>query len=71
MMPSKKWNYQADVIFTDPPWNLGNLNTFYMKAQKQERHKSFERFYLRLFECIADINPRSCYVNRMVMAWPY
>jgi hypothetical protein len=54
---------QADVIFTDPPWNLGNLNTFYMKAQKQERHKSFERFYLRLFECIADINPRSCYVE--------
>jgi len=54
---------QADVIFTDPPWNLGNLNTFYMKAQKQERHNSFEGFYRRLFECIAIINPRACYVE--------
>ena len=22
----------ADIIFTDSPWNLGNLNTFYTKA---------------------------------------
>ncbi len=54
---------QADVIFTDPPWNLGNLNAFYMKAQKQERHNSFEGFYRRLFECITTIKPKACYVE--------
>lgn len=54
---------QADIIFTDPPWNLGNLNTFYMKADKRERHKSFDGFYKRLFECIALVNPRSCYIE--------
>lgn len=53
----------ADVLFIDPPWNLGNLNTFYMKANKSERHKSFEIFYTRLFECIAAISPKTCYVE--------
>lgn len=55
---------QADLIFVDPPWNLGNLNTFYSKAEIDERHDSFRRFYERLFACIGDfINPHTCYVE--------
>jgi hypothetical protein len=54
---------QADLIFVDPPWNLGNANTFYMKAEKEERLISFEIFYNRLFECIGMIDPTICYVE--------
>jgi len=54
---------QADLLFVDPPWNLGNINTFYMKADKSERVESFESFYQRLFECIAEIKAKTCYVE--------
>lgn len=54
----------ADILFIDPPWNLGNLNTFYTKADKIDEHKkSFESFYDRLFECIADIKANTCYIE--------
>lgn len=53
----------ADLIFVDPPWNLGNLNTFYTKAERQDYHDSFEVFYKRLFECIREIKPATCYVE--------
>ncbi|MFA5305922.1 MAG: hypothetical protein WC365_00585 [Candidatus Babeliales bacterium] len=53
----------ADMVFVDPPWNLGNINTFYMKAEKYERVDSFERFYKRLFECIGTIGSQVCYVE--------
>ncbi|WJQ03210.1 hypothetical protein QT236_14400 [Geobacillus stearothermophilus] len=54
---------EADLIFVDPPWNLTNINTFYYKADKKERVESFEAFYSRLFQCIAEINPNVCYVE--------
>lgn len=54
---------EADLVFVDPPWNLGNLNTFYTKAGRQDYQTSFVRFYKRLFECIGEISPRVCYVE--------
>src|SRR5690554_3789675 len=54
---------EADLIFVDPPWNLGNLNSFYTKADRTDYQKCFEVFYRRLFECIAEINPSVCYVE--------
>ena len=54
---------EADLIFVDPPWNLGNLNTFYTKADRNDYQNSFEKFYKRLFECIAKIKPKTCYVE--------
>jgi len=53
----------ADLIFVDPPWNLGNLNTFYTKAERQDYQDSFTTFYKRLFECIREIKPGVCYVE--------
>jgi DNA modification methylase len=53
----------ADLIFCDPPWNLGNLNSFYTKAERTDYQQDFEAFYARLFECIAKINPAVCYVE--------
>lgn len=61
--PLPDFMQQADLMFVDPPWNLGNLNTFYTKADKINYRKSFEGFYKRLFECIAEINSHTCYIE--------
>lgn len=53
----------ADLIFVDPPWNLGNLNSFYTKAERTDYQTNFETFYKRLFECIKQIRPATCYVE--------
>ncbi len=54
---------QADLIFVDPPWNLGNLNSFYTKAERVDYQDDFKLFYKRLFKCIAEIRPRTCYIE--------
>lgn len=54
---------QADLLFIDPPWNKGNLNSFYTKADIDERLDSFEIFYKQLFNCIAEIKPNTCYIE--------
>lgn len=53
----------ADLIFVDPPWNLGNLNSFYTKADRKDYQDNFKDFYIRLFECIQKINPHTCYIE--------
>ena len=61
--PLPEFMYEADIIFVDPPWNLGNLNSFYTKAGRTDYKDSFEQFYKRLFECIKQIGPKVCYVE--------
>lgn len=61
--PPPEFMLEADLIFVDPPWNLGNLNTFYTKADRTDYHDSFTVFYKRLFECIAQIGPATCYIE--------
>ncbi len=55
---------KADVIFTDSPWNLGNMRSFYTKADQMPPDiAGFTDFYRRLFECIAQIRPKECYLE--------
>jgi len=61
--PLPEFMKEADLIFVDPPWNLGNLNTFYTKAGRTDYQDSFVAFYKRLFDCIAEISPAICYVE--------
>ncbi len=61
--PLPSFMLEADLVFVDPPWNLGNLNTFYTKADRTDYQNSFEAFYKRLFECITQIAPVTCYVE--------
>ncbi len=61
--PLPQFMLEADLVFVDPPWNLGNLNSFYTKANLPAENKSFESFYNRLFECIKEISPQSCYIE--------
>ncbi|MFA5169847.1 MAG: hypothetical protein WC420_03920 [Candidatus Paceibacterota bacterium] len=53
----------ADMIFVDSPWNLGNLNSFYTKAGRTDYQDSFDKFYKRLFGCVREIAPHTCYVE--------
>lgn len=67
--PLPDFMYRADVIFTDSPWNQGNLRSFYTKAgiyppeNAYDGHSHWEAFYRRLFECIAEIRPKVCYLE--------
>ena len=54
---------EADCIFVDPPWNLGNLNSFYTKADRDDYQESFDPFYQRLFKIIKTVRPAVCYVE--------
>lgn len=55
---------KADVIFTDSPWNIGNMKSFYTKAEIAFPNiEGFEHFYKRLFDCIGEIKPRVCYLE--------
>ena len=61
--PLPKFMHDAEMIFTDSPWNQGNLKTFYTKAEMQSEFDSFMAFADRLFNCIEEISPRVCYLE--------
>lgn len=61
--PLPEFMGNADLIFTDSPWNTGNLKSFYTKAGIDPSGQAFERFYHRLFECVAEIRPKVCYLE--------
>jgi len=56
--------FDADMVYSDPPWSLGNTNSFYTKAGKPDDYISdFRQFYNALFERIARIHPKACYLE--------
>lgn len=60
--PLPDW-MRADLLVIDPPWDLGNLNSFYTKAGHADRHRSFSPFVDALFSAIDAIGPRTCYIE--------
>lgn len=60
--PLPLYMLQADLMFVDPPWNQTNISTFYTKANK-EFEFDFDKFCVRLFQCIKQINPKICYLE--------
>jgi len=52
----------ADLIYCDPPWNTGNINSFYTKAGIDKR-KTFAEFVDALFEAVATIHLVACYIE--------
>lgn len=54
---------EADMIYCDPPWNLGNVNSFITKNGGSDYHNSFDQFYEFLFDAIRHISARVCYVE--------
>lgn len=54
---------EADTLFVDPPWNLGNVNTFYTKADKAHVAFDFLEFSRRLWERIDEIAPKFLFLE--------
>ncbi len=53
----------ADLVYCDPPWNLGNVNGFITKNGGQDHLSSFEDFYKHLFNGIQLMSPKVCYLE--------
>jgi len=61
--PLPDFMQQADLIFCDPPWNQGNIRSFYTKAGIYDAESDYGRFIDRLFDCIKKIHPATCYLE--------
>lgn len=53
----------ADLLFVDPPWNLGNIKSFYTKAGRTDYVSAFSEFEGVLFERIGEVSPQICYLE--------
>lgn len=52
----------ADMIYVDPPWNTGNIRSFYTKAGMPTK-RNFRQFLDVLFGRIKDIDAPVCYME--------
>jgi len=53
---------EADMVYSDTPWNTGNITSFYTKAEKEKRCE-FAQFANTVFSHIAKIKPKVCYLE--------
>jgi hypothetical protein len=53
---------RADLIFVDPPWNVGNENSFRTKAQLADRSPGFSKFLDALFVALDQVGPSTCFM---------
>lgn len=54
---------QADVLFSDPPCSKANINSFYAKAEKEERQDSYAPFHARFWEVVDEIAPKVLFLE--------
>lgn len=54
---------EADTLFIDPPWNKGNMNTFYFKAGLSHRSFDFMHFTAFLLKRIKEIAPETIFLE--------
>ena len=55
---------RADLVFVDPPWNQGNLRSFYTKAEiDPEPENGFDKFSSVLLERIRQIGAQTAYIE--------
>lgn len=54
---------RADTVFVDPPWNMGNVRTFYTKADKDRPGMDFMAFSDHLWQRLDDISPRTLFIE--------
>lgn len=62
MQPLPSW-MRAEVVFVDPPWGLGNLNTFYTKAQRTDKHGSYTPFVDAVFRSLVNTHAHTAYIE--------
>jgi len=69
--PLPRFMHEADLLFIDPPWNQGNLTSFYTKAGRDD-YQEWRDFTAVLFQRINEVNPSICYIeigNQFVDEW--
>lgn len=54
--------FQFDMSYIDPPWNTGNINSFYKKAGFPEK-KEFEIFIEKLLNLVKQYSPKLNYLE--------
>lgn len=54
---------EADVLFVDPPWNTGNIRSFYTKAGLEQPPFDFLAFSEALWGRITEIRPRTLFLE--------
>ena len=54
---------EADCVFVDPPWNVGNENSFRTKAGQAHNKGGYPRFIAALWRAIDAIAPHTLYVE--------
>jgi hypothetical protein len=54
---------QADTLFIDPPWNAGNVRSFYTKADLDSPRVDFLAYTEKLWERIDQIAPRFLFLE--------
>ena len=66
-----EWMKEADTLFIDPPWNMGNVNSFYFKADKEYKPFNFLQFSQSLFSRIDEILPAFLFIEmgKEYLAW--
>jgi hypothetical protein len=71
--PLPDFMYDADLIFTDSPWSIGNIKAFYTKAGlRYDVEKSFVDFSARLFDLLHEIDPERAFLvigNQHLETW--
>lgn len=61
--PLPSFMTKADVIFCDPPCSLSNINSFYTKADINEKKNEYNSFVKRFFEHISIIKPKIVFLE--------
>lgn len=54
---------RADMVYCDPPWSQGNANSFVTKAGMDSYVDGFGGFLDLLFDRVARLDPRVCYLE--------
>ena len=61
--PLPEFMKQADVVFCDPPCSKANINSFYAKAELDERKDDYVGFHARFWQVIDEISPKILFVE--------
>jgi len=55
--------WPATMVYCDPPWNIGNVNSFITKNNSVNYIQKFQQFYLSLFNWVEWVHPDVCYLE--------
>lgn len=54
---------KADLLFIDPPWNIGNLHGYYTKAELTWKFDTHDEFMCVLARRVDEIRPKTFYLE--------